>query len=70
MVAFTGCFVHIFSLELDSVFSMLYPKVLANNCCAHRARDRAIMGGFALDIEGDAVGGFRLDLKVGWRGED
>ena len=70
-VAFTGCFVHVFSLELDSVFSMPYPKILANNCCAHRARDRAIMSGFALDVEGDAVGSFRLDFEVGWgRGLD
>ena len=44
---------------------MPYPKVVANNCGAHRARDGAIMRGFALDVEGDAVGGFRLDFKVG-----
>jgi hypothetical protein len=63
-VGFTGCFVHVFSFELDSVFSMPYSKVLANNCCAHRARDGAIMSGFALDVEGDAVGSFRLNLEV------
>jgi hypothetical protein len=63
----TGCFVHVFSFELDSVFSMSYPKVLANNGCAHRARDRAIMSGFALDVKGNTVGSFRLDLEVGWQ---
>ena len=66
-VAFTGYFVHVFSFELDSVFSMLYPKVLANNGCAHRARDGAIMSGFALDVKGNTVGSFRLDLEVGWQ---
>jgi hypothetical protein len=66
-VAFTSCFVHVFSFELDSVFSMPYPKVLANNGCAHRARDGAVMSGFALDIKGNTVGSFRLDLEVGWQ---
>jgi hypothetical protein len=66
-VAFTGCFVHVFSFELDSVFSMSYPKVLANNGCAHRARDGAIMSRFALDVKGNTVGSFRLDLEVGWQ---
>jgi hypothetical protein len=55
-IAFTGCFVHVFSFKLSSVFSILYPEVLANNCCAHRARDGAIMSRFALDIERDAIG--------------
>jgi hypothetical protein len=66
-VAFTGCFVYVFSFELDSIFSMPYPKVLANNCCAHRARDRAVMSGFALDIKGNTIGSFRLDLEIGWQ---
>lgn len=57
-VAFTGSLVHVFPFELGSVFSILYPEVLANNCYAHRARDWAIMRGFALDIEGDAIGSF------------
>jgi hypothetical protein len=57
-VAFTGSLVHVFSFELGSVFSILYPEVLANNCCAHRARDWAFVSGFALDVEGDAVGSF------------
>ena len=65
-VAFTGCFVHVFPLELNSVFSMPYPEVFANNCCAHRARDGAVMGGFALDVECDTVGSFRLDFEVCW----
>jgi hypothetical protein len=66
-VAITGCFVHVFSFELDSIFSMSYPKVLANNGCAHRARDGTIMSGFALDVKGNTVGSFRLDLEVGWQ---
>ena len=66
-VAFTGSFVHVFPFELNSVFSMPDPEVLANDGCAHRARDRTIMSGFALDVEGDAVGSFRLDFEVGWR---
>jgi hypothetical protein len=55
-IVFTGCFVHVFSFKLGSVFSIPYPEVLANNCCAHRARDGAIMSRFALNVEGDAIG--------------
>ena len=65
-VALTGCFIRVFSFELDSVFSMSYPKVIANNGCAHRAGDGAIMSGFALDVKGNTVRSFRLDLEVGW----
>ena len=65
--AFTGSFIHVFPFELNSVFSMPYLEVLASESCAHRARDRTIMSGFALDVEGDAVGSFRLDFEVCWR---
>lgn len=33
--------------------------------CAHRARDGSIVSRFALDVEGDTVGSFRLDFEVG-----
>ena len=64
-VALTGSFVYVFPLELQSFLSIPYPKVLSCYCRAHRAGDWSIMSRFALDIEGDTIRCFRLDLKVG-----
>lgn len=34
--------------------------------CAHRAARRAFMGRLPLHVETDAIGGFRLNLKIGY----
>ena len=65
-IALTGRFINIFSLELHRFLSLRILKGFSCYCRAHRAGDWSIMSRFALDIEGDTIRCFRLDLKVGY----
>lgn len=65
---FTGSFVLILSLQLIVILSTggcdAEPPMRRDGC-AHRARNRSLVRRFALDIEGDTIGGLGFDLEDG-----
>ena len=66
----TGSFVLIFAFNLGESLSLFDPEMCRaypDSGSAHRACDGSIMRRFPLDVEGDSIRGFRLDLEIGYR---